>query len=296
MPIPGVAAGTPAYLNGEFLPVEQARVSVLDRGFIYGDGIYEVVPVYGRRPFRLDEHLARLARSLAAVRIAAPREAADWPALVHELARRSPTPDTLVYLQVTRGVARRDHAFPTDPEVVPTVFGMATPFVPPGEAVRRDGLRVIAIEDERWLNCHVKATSLLGNVLAKQRAIDAGVDEVVQFRGEQLTEGSASNIWVVRDATLLAPPVGRHILEGIRYGLIGELAAELGLPFEARPLTRAEVAGADELLITSASREILPIVQMDGVAVGRGVPGPVYARLRAAYDGRLRALRDQPAV
>ncbi|MEI2415795.1 D-amino acid aminotransferase [Orrella sp. JC864] len=296
MSIPGVAPGTPAFLNGEFLPIEQARVSVLDRGFLFGDGVYEVVPVYGGRPLRMAEHLARLARSLAAVRIASPRDEQGWRALVAELARRSPVPDCLVYLQVTRGVARRDHAFPVDPAVTPTVFGMASPFSPPDAALRSRGLHALGIEDERWLNCHIKATSLLGNVLARQRAVDAGVDEVLQFRDGLLTEGAASNIWVVRKGILMAPPVGRLLLEGIRYGLTAELAQEAGVPFEARPLSLAEVRGADEVLVTSASREILPIVRLDGEPVGAGVPGPVYARLRAGYDARIAALRAQPAV
>lgn len=296
MPIPGVAPDTPAYLNGEFLPVVEARVSVLDRGFLFGDAIYEVVPMYGGRPFRMAEHMARFERSLAAVRIAMPMKPAQFEEIVLELARRSPAADCLVYLQVTRGVGRRDHAFPADPAVTPTVFGMATPFTPPGAALRQAGLHVIGIEDDRWLNCHIKATSLLGNVLAKQQAVDAGVDEVVQFRDGLLTEGSSSNIWVVRGDRLLAPPRSRHLLEGIRYGLITELAEEAGVAFESRPISRDEVRRADELLITSASREVLSIVRLDGEPVGAGVPGPVYARLRAGYDARIAALGDKPAV
>lgn len=296
MPIPGVAPDTPAYLNGEFLPLAEARVSVLDRGFLFGDAVYDVVPVYRGHPFRMAEHLARLERSLAAVRIARPCDAAQWEALVRELARRSPTADCLVYLQVTRGVARRDHAFPTDPAVVPTVFGMATPFSPPSQALRENGLHAIGIEDDRWMNCHIKATSLLGNVLAKQRAVDAGVDEVLQFRNDLLTEGASCNVWIVRDGRLIAPPLGRQMLEGIRYGLTGELAAEAGVPFDSRPVSRDEVRQADEVLVTSASREILPVVRLDGEPVGAGVPGPVYARLRAGYDARIAALGGAPAV
>jgi len=287
--IPGVSPDTMVYLNGDIMPIMDAKISVLDRGFIFGDGIYDVVPVYGGRPFQMAGHLARLARNLAALRIASPFDAAGWEALVHRLIALGPQPDCVVYIQVTRGVAKRDHAFPPDP-IVPTVFGMATPFVRPTPALREQGLTAISIADERWLHCDIKSVSLLGNVLAKQRAVDAEVDEVIQFRDGFLTEGAACNVWVVRDGKLLAPPRNNLILEGIRYGLLAELAQETQVPFETRKISRLDVQNADELLITSATREVLPVLSLDGKPVGNGRPGSVYATLRAAYDARLAAL------
>ncbi|MGO3741649.1 D-amino acid aminotransferase [Kerstersia sp.] len=290
--IPGMAADTLAYLNGAYLPVGEAKISVLDRGFIFGDGIYEVVPAYHGRPFRMDEHLARLERSLAAIRLALPMGMAGVRDIVHTLIARQPAKHCIVYLQVTRGVARRDHPFPV-PAPEPTVFAMATPFTRPDAATRERGLAVISMTDERWLHCDIKSTSLLGNILAKQAAVDAGVDEVLQFRDGLLTEGSSCNAWVVRDGKLLAPPLGPKLLEGIRYGLMAELAREAGIEFIAREITRAEVESADELLLTSASKEVLPILQRDGAAVGAGKPGPVFRRLAQAYDARIEALMAQ---
>jgi len=270
------------YLNGEFLPIEQARVPVLDRGFIFGDGIYEVVPVYGGRPFRWPQHLARLSRSLAKVGIANPRDDAGWTALVGELVRRHPWPDQFVYLQVTRGVAKRDHAFPKG--VAPTVFAMSSEFVPPPAAQRERGVAAVTLPDERWLHCDVKSTSLLGNVLARQAAVDAGAAECVMFRDGYLTEGLASNLWVARNGTLLGPPRDNLILEGIRVGLLDELCASAGIPLDVRRITREEVLAADELIMSSATKEVLPVTTLDGRPVGSGRPGPVYAALYAAYQ------------
>jgi D-alanine transaminase len=287
--IPGVPGDSLAYLNGEFLRVQDAKISVLDRGFIFGDGIYEVVPVYEGRPFRMDDHLARLERSLAAIRIAAPFDRAGWKDIVQGLIDRSLTPSCVVYLQVTRGVAKRDHGFPADAGA-PTVFGMTSPFSRPSAELRETGVALISIPDERWLHCDIKSVSLLGNVLAKQHAADAGVDEVVQFRDGMLTEGATCNIWVAAGGKLLAPPKNHLVLEGIRYGLMAELAEEAGIPFEMRPISRAEVEAADELLVSSATREVLPVRTLDGKPVGTGRPGPVYSALRQGYDARIAAL------
>jgi len=168
--IPGVTPGTLVYLNGDIVPVEDAKISVLDRGFIFGDGIYDVVPVYGGKPFRMDEHLSRLLRCLAQIRIESPLDKAGWAALVQRLIEVGPKPDCSVYLQVTRGVAKRDHAFPTMP-VAPTVFGIANPFMRPTAEMREEGISAVSIEDERWLHCDIKSISMLGNVLAKQQAV-----------------------------------------------------------------------------------------------------------------------------
>ncbi len=287
--IQGVSGDPTVYLNGEFGPLSEAKISVLDRGFIFGDGIYDVVPVYNRKPFRMEHHLARLDRSLAKIQIRQPKTRAQWETLIHELISRSPETNSMVYIQLTRGVAKRDHAYPT-PEVEPTVFAMVAPMTPPGAAARDQGLRAISIPDERWLHCDIKSTSLLGNVLAKQAAVNAGVDEVVQFRDGYLTEGASCNIWVVKDGKLIAPPKDNLVLEGIRYGLLDELTKEAGIPFELRPVRQQEVQAADELMMSSATREVLPIVELDGKPVGTGQPGALYRRLRAAYDARIAAL------
>ncbi|MFA5520540.1 MAG: D-amino acid aminotransferase [Castellaniella sp.] len=278
------------YLNGEYRRLGDARVSVLDRGFIFGDGVYDVVPAYKGRPFRMDAHLARLERSLASIRIQVDMTREDWQQLVVDLIQRSGLGDCMVYIQVTRGVAKRDHAFPQG--IRPTVFCMVSPFERPGAQARDRGLRVVGIPDMRWLHCEIKSVSLLGNVLARQAAVDAGVDEVLQFRDGMLTEGASCNIWVVRDGVLLAPPRSNLILEGIRYGLLEELAAQTGIAFEARPIPESDVATADELMLTSATREILPIVEYEGRPVGQGVPGPVYRQLRAAYDQAIQRLEQ----
>jgi D-alanine transaminase len=183
---------------------------------------------------------------------------------------------------VTRGVAKRDHGFPQDCE--PTVFCMVSPFKRPDAHKREDGLSVVSMPDLRWLHCEIKSVSLLGNVLAKQHAVDAGVDEVVQFRDGHLSEGSSCNIWVVKDGVLLAPVRDHFILEGIRYAFLEQLAAKAGVKFESRPISREEVEQADELMLSSATKEVLPITRYDGKPVGSGKPGPVYAKLRAGYD------------
>ena len=270
------------YLNGSYGPLSEARIPVLDRGFIFGDGVYEVVPVYGGVPFRWPQHLARLERSLGKIRIPNPMTAERWTALVKELVVRHPWPNQMVYIQVTRGVARRDHVFPTD--ATPTVFAMASEMKSPTPEAIADGVRCISMTDMRWLHCDIKSVSLLGNVLARQAAADAGVAETVQFRDGFLTEASSSNVWVVRDGALLSPPRDEKILEGIRMGLLEELAHEAGLPFRIEPIAEADVRSADELLLTSASREVLAIVELDGEAIGTGKPGPVFHKLQAAYQ------------
>lgn len=270
-------------LNGQWLPLEEARVPVLDRGFVFGDGIYEVVPVYGGRKFRWTQHLARLQRSLAAVSIRNPHDETGWTRLVDELVARHPWPDQFVYLQVTRGVARRDHAFPPA-DTSPTVFAMSSELVAPPAAQIEQGAAAITLPDERWLHCDIKSTSLLGNVLARQAAVASGASECLLIRDGFLTEGAASNIWVVRRGTLFGPPKDNLVLEGIRYGLVAELAAEVGIPLEIRRILREELHAADELMLSSATKELLPITRLDGQAVGDGRPGPVFAALYAAYQ------------
>ncbi|SNS17723.1 D-alanine transaminase [Noviherbaspirillum humi] len=270
------------YLNGEMTPLSEARIPVLDRGFIFGDGVYEVVPVYARKPFREQQHLARLFRSLAAIGIPNPHSEEEWRALVQKIMDAHPADDQLIYLQVTRGVAKRAHAFPT--EMTPTVFIMTNPLVLPPAEAREKGVACVSMEDKRWLHCEIKSTSLLGNVLAAQHAAEHGATETIQFRDGYLTEASASNVWIVKDGKLMAPPKNNLILEGIRYGLLEELCAAAGIPFEARRISREEVFAADEVMLTSASKEILPVVTLDGEVIGDGRPGQVFKGLYSAYQ------------
>ncbi|HMC14126.1 MAG TPA: D-amino acid aminotransferase [Albitalea sp.] len=277
---------TQCYLNGEFVPLREAKVSVLDRGFIFGDGIYEVVPVYGRKLFRFDEHLARLARSLAKVRIPNPHGRAEWLALCRRLIAGQAADDQLVYLQVTRGVAPRDHVMP--PDIAPTVFMMASPMKPPSAEMRHQGVACVTARDFRWERGDIKSTSLLGNVLARQMSADHGAVETIMFRDGFLTEASASNVWVVHEGAVLGPPKSERVLEGIRYELLRELCEEEGIAYNLRAISEAEVLAADELMLSSATKEVLPVTTLDGEPVGhgalRGKPGPIYARLHEAYQ------------
>ena len=290
------------WLNGELTPLAEARVPVLDRGFIFGDGVYEVVPAYAlapdaagpadapvRVPFRIGQHLARLARSLGKVSIDDPFDERGWRELIarvidanEHVGAIARDAHALVYIQVTRGVARRGHAFPAG--VTPTVFVMVTPLVLPGDAQRANGVRCVSAEDRRWLHCDIKSVSLLGNVLMAQHAAEHDAVETIQLRDGLLTEGSSSNVWLVKDGVLHAPPLSHRILEGIRYGLVEELASECGIRFEAREIDEATLRAADELMISSATKEVLPVTELDGRPVGDGKPGPVYAALYAAYQ------------
>ncbi len=287
--IPGYTVDSQVYLNGEFLPLSEAKISVLDRGFIFGDGIYEVVPAYNRKPFRLTEHVARLLRSLDKIQLITHKDGQYWENLMREMVARAPWDNSFIYLQITRGVVKRDHAFP-NPPVEPTVFLMSSPFVRPSETDRNVGYSTVRMEDSRWLHCDIKSVSLLGNVLAKQYAVEHKVHDVIQFRDGFLTEGSSANIWVVKDGVLHAPLKNNLILEGVRYGLMEELAQACGIRFEAGNITEEAVNQADELLLTSATKEVLPITQHNGQAVGTGKPGPVYLKLRQAYDEVIAAL------
>jgi D-alanine transaminase len=282
-----------AYLNGEFLPLDQAKVSVLDRGFIFGDGVYEVIPAYSRRLFRLPEHLVRLQHSCDAIRLANPMPDAEWTRLIQELVARHAPEDQSVYLQVTRGVARRDHAFPKDAS--PTVFMMSGPLVTPSKDQVENGVACITASDFRWLKCDVKSVSLLGNCLLRQAAADAGAVEVVLFRDGCLTEASSSNVFVVRDGKLLAPPKDNLILPGITYDVVLELAAACGVPIERRPVTEAEVRGADEIWVTSSTKEVLAVTTLDGAKVGSGRPGEVFRVMHQEYQEFKRKVMRQAA-
>jgi len=271
------------YLNGEFMPISEARVPVMDRGFLFGDGVYEVIPVYSKRPFRLAEHLRRLQASLAGIHLANPHSDAEWAQLIGSIVERADFPDQQVYLQVTRGADdKRNHAFPK--LIRPTVFIMTEPLLPPPAEQRERGIAAVCAADNRWLRCDIKSISLLANCLLRQQAVEAGCAETVLLRDGFLSEGAASNIFVVKDGVLLAPPKTHLMLPGITYDVILELAQQHGLPYQVRDVLEAEVRAASELWMTSSTKEVLPIVSLDGRPVGDGRPGPVSARMYSWYQ------------
>ncbi len=270
------------YLNGQFLPIEDARIPVLDRGFIFGDGVYELIPVYSRRPFRLAAHLARLQYSLDSIRLDNPHSEAEWTRLLEELVERNPGEDLSLYLHITRGVAPRDHPFPVG--VVPTVFMMAMPLVPPAAEMVANGVAAVTASDNRWLRCDIKAISLLPNILLRQLAVDAGAAETVLLRDGFLSEGTASSIFTVRDDKLLAVPKGPLILPGITYDVVLELAAANGIATQVREVSEFEIRSAQELWLTSSSKEVMAITALDGRPVGNGEPGPLFRQMYGLYQ------------
>ena len=277
------------YLNGQYMPIEEAKISVLDRGFIFGDGVYEVIPVYSRKAFRLADHLRRLQHSLDGIKLANPHSDGEWTKLINELVARNAAQDQYLYLHITRGVAKRDHAFP-NPPVKPTVFMLSNPLLVPSATLLQSGVACITAPDNRWLRCDIKAIALLPNVLLRQMAIDAGAMETILIRpgltteDAFMTEGAASNIFVVKNGKLFAPPKDNLMLPGITYDVILEIAAANGIPYEVRRISVAEVFAADELLLTSSTKEVLPITQLDGKPVGTGKPGAIFARLHKLYQ------------
>ncbi|MDO8925328.1 MAG: D-amino acid aminotransferase [Sideroxyarcus sp.] len=272
------------YLNGRFMPIEEASVPVLDRGFIFGDGVYEVIPVYSRRAFRMSEHLKRLQHSLDGIKLPNPHSESEWTGILNELIRRNSPEDQYLYLHITRGVAKRDHAFP-NPPVPPTVFVLSNPLTTPPAELLASGIACITVVDNRWLRCDIKAIALLPNVLLRQAAVEAGCAEAILIRDDSfLTEGAASNIFAVKNGTLLAPPKDNLMLPGITYDVILELAAANNIPHEVRKVSKAEVFNADELLLSSSTKEVLAITTLDGKPVGNGKPGAMFARLHTLYQ------------
>jgi D-alanine transaminase len=272
------------YLNGQFLPLNQAKVSVMDRGFLFGDGVYEVIPVYGGRPLRLDEHMQRLTNSLAGIRMQPPLSNAEWSGVFSRLIQG--LEDQSIYLQVTRGVApKRDHAIP--PDIEPTVFAMCTPIAP----LPVDGIRTITVDDIRWDWCHIKAITLLSNVLLRQEAIDRGCTEAILVRDGYAIEGAASNLFVLVDGVLVTPPKSNELLPGITRDLVLELAVQHGIPAQERRIALDELMSAPEIWMTSSTREIMPVIELDGAPVGSGLPGPVWQRMQALYQDYKEILR-----
>jgi len=271
------------FLNGKLIPIEDAKIPVLDRGFIFGDGIYELVPVYSRVPFRLDEHLARLERSLGEVKIKNPYTRAQWRAHVYALIDAQAFEDQGVYFQVTRGVAKRDHAFPKNIE--PTVFIMSNPLVNPPREQVENGASAVTADDFRWHRCDIKVTSLMGNCMLRQLSAEAGGAETILFRDGKLTEASASNVFIVKDGVILSPSKSNLILPGITYDVVMEIVKAGGLKLEFRDdIGRAEFYGAGEIWVTSASKEVLAIVEVDGRKVADGRPGAVFRRMHQLYQ------------
>jgi len=290
----------PCYLNGEFTTLPNAKISVMDRGFIFGDGVYEVVPAYTGVLFRFEQHMARLDRSLGELRIKNPLTKAQWVNVAGQLMASFAESqgadvhalDQLIYIQITRGVAMRDHVMPTD--ITPTVFVMTNRMTLPTPAQRSQGVACVTADDFRWEKAHIKSTSLLGAVFARQISFDAGATETIMFRDGFLSEAAASNVWVVKNGKVLGTPKDHLVLEGIRYGLMEDICRARGIPFELRRISREEVKSADEILLSSATKEVLPVTTLDAQPVGNGQPGPVYSQLMAGYN-EAKAQSQQPS-
>jgi D-alanine transaminase len=278
------------YLNGDFLPEGDACVSVLDRGFIFGDGVYEVIPAYGKRPFRLQGHLERLQNSLDGVRINNPHTADEWQYLIQKIIDANEGEDQSVYMQITRGAAKRDHAFPSNAK--PTVLIMSNPLSSANAELLKSGVAAITTEDIRWIYCHIKAICLLPNVLLRQKAIDAQSAEAILIRDGLATEGAASNLFIVHDGIIRTPPKGPLLLPGITRDLVLELAEENHIPYEEANILEADLGRAEEIWLTSSTKEILPVTQLNGQPVGNGKPGPLWERMYGLYQQYKQCLRE----
>jgi len=270
------------YLNGNFLEEEEAAISPLDRGFIFGDGVYEVIPVYGTKLFRIDEHLHRLDNSLTAIRLKNPYTRQHWLDLFRGLIDRNGNGDQSLYLQITRGKAVREHAIPDD--VIPTVFMMSSALNSPAPDTIANGISVVSCEDFRWTKCHIKCTSLLANVLLRQYAVDQGATESVLIRDGHVTEGAASNIFVVLNETLITPPKGPLLLPGITRDLILEIARQNNIVTLEKTITTKELKQANEIMLSSSTKEVVPVTQLDQKPVGNGKPGPIFQKLYSLYQ------------
>ncbi|HYA19552.1 MAG TPA: D-amino acid aminotransferase [Burkholderiales bacterium] len=264
------------------MPLEKAQIPVLDRGFIFGDGVYEVIPSYSGKPFRLKEHLKRLQFNLDSIRLKNPHTVAEWAKLIAQLVEQNQNKDQSIYLHITRGPAKRDHVFPTS--VQPTVFMMSTPLQRTPPEILKTGVAAVTAQDNRWLRCDIKSISLLPNVLLRQLAADHGAAETILIRDGFLTEGAASNIFVIKNGVVLAPPKNHLILPGITYDVVLELAATHSIPYEIRPISEIEVRSAQELWMTSSGREILAITLLNGQPVADGKPGKLFWRMFQLYQ------------
>ena len=274
----------PAFLNGEYMPLEACRISPLDRGFVFGDAVYELIPVYARSALCLQRHLARFARSIEQVRIRDPYTNTQWIAIVENLIQQSDDADLTVYIQVTRGVAKRDHTFPEN--VDPTVFAMANPLVRIADEALQNGVALITVKDIRWQRCDIKVTGLLANVLAKQDAFQSSASEAILVRDGFALEGSGSNLFVVREGTVYTHPKDNLILPGITRDFILELLSELGLEFREQAIPEEWLYSAEEIWVTGSAREILAATKINQHVVGKGVPGELWKDVYALYQKR----------
>ena len=278
------------YLNGDYVALDNAHISVLDRGFIFGDGIYEVVPVYGGHPFRLPHHLQRLDNSLTAVRIKNPLSRVQWQEAIEQIIARNQYHDQSVYLQVTRGVAPRHHSFPHQNN--PTVLIMTSPLEGQPDEISETGIRAITLQDNRWLNCHIKSISLLPNVLLRQEAQDKDAQEAILIRDGMATEGTASNLFIVLNDCLFTPPMGPLLLPGVTRNLVVEIAKKNDLCLKERDIMETELTNAQEIWLTSSTKEILPVTTLNDKMVGNGKPGPFWQKMMAAYQEHKELLRS----
>jgi len=278
------------FLNGKMLPIEEAKISVLDRGFLLGDGVYEVIPSYGGKLFRLSQHMQRLQSSLEAIKVTNPYSEAEWGKILTELVSHDPSADQSVYLQVTRGVApKRDHAFPA--EVVPTVFAMSNPILPVSEEVLKQGISAITLNDIRWERCDIKAITLLANVMLRQQAQDEGAAEAILVSDGFAHEGAASNLFMVKDGQIITPPKDNQLLPGVTRDLVLELAQQHQIPYQERPVKENELSQADEIWMTSSTKEILPVTKLNDIIVKDGLPGPMWLKMITFYRDYKQTLR-----
>ena len=271
-----------AYLNGEYLPLEECKVSVLDRGFIFGDAIYELLPVYGGKPFYLDAHLKRLERSLSQIQISNPNDVETWTTIINTLIERSGLENLYIYIQVTRGVAPRDHAFP--PDTPPTVFAMVGVWPKQDKSAYIDGLSAITVEDERWGRCDIKVTSLLANVMKKQQAVVGNAHEAIFVRDGVVLEGSATNVFIVENAEVITAPKNNLILPGITRDVVVDILRQHNIPLQESAPSEAQLANADEIWITSSTKECLPVTTLNGQLVADGKPGELWKRVYQLFQ------------
>ncbi len=287
---------TTVYLNGNYLAMEDACVSVMDRGFLFGDGVYEVIPAYGGRLFRLSHHLHRLQNSLDGIRLTNPLSDCTWQEILDEVLQRnreqtSASNDQSVYLQVTRGsAAKRDHSFPD--RITATVFVFSTPLAEPDPVDKTQGVAAITLDDIRWQHCAIKAITLLPNVLLRQQAADNNAAEALLIRDGLVIEASASNVFVVRDGIILTPPKGEQMLPGITRDLVLELAEQHALPYAETDISENTLRQADEVWVTSSTKEVLPVTRLDGKVVGDGLPGPVWQSMIQLFRRYKEAVRN----
>ena len=279
------------YLNGEFLPVEEARVSVTDRGFLFGDGVYEVIPVYGGHLFQLQHHLQRLHNSLRGIGMVNPHTDDEWQQILTRLTSQLGDSDQALYLQVTRGCTDvRDHAWPQDIE--PTIYARTKILKSPTIDEKRRGIHAITLDDPRWQHCSIKAITLLANVMARHEAADAGAQEAILIRDGLASEGAASNLFIVKDKLLITPPKSDSLLPGITREIVLELAKQHGIPYAEARISANDLQSADEIWMSSSTKEILPVLKLDGQAVGNGAAGKVWEQMTLLYESCKDRLRQ----